>query len=109
MTYGDPTRWPHDRSPFHEGEQALQERLGVRAKIEATGRKIIRGQMPDQHRTFFEQLPFVVLGSRDASGQPWATLLDGVPGFVQSPTPASLSIAATFSPGDPAAAGVADG
>ncbi|WP_419252840.1 pyridoxamine 5'-phosphate oxidase family protein [Caulobacter sp. ErkDOM-YI] len=109
MTHGDPTRWPHDRSPFHEGEQALQERLGVRAKIEATGRKIIRGQMPDQHRTFFEQLPFIVLGSRDATGQPWATLLDGAPGFVQSPSAATLTLAAAFSSGDPAAEGVAAG
>jgi len=109
VTYGDPTRWPHDRSPFHEGEQALQERLGLRAKIEATGRKIIRGQMPDQHRTFFEQLPFIVLGSRDVSGQPWATLLDGAPGFIKSPSPVELTLAATFSHGDPAAEGVAAG
>lgn len=109
MTIGDPNRWPHDRSPFHEGEQALQERLGVRSKIEATGRKIIRGQMPDQHRTFFEQLPFIVLGARDASGHPWATILDGLPGFVSSPSPSTLTIAASFFDGDPAGHGVRPG
>lgn len=109
MTIGDPNRWPHDRSPFHEGEQALQERLGVRSKIEATGRKIIRGQMPDQHRTFFEQLPFIVLGARDASGQPWATILDGLPGFVSSPSPTTLTVNASFFNGDPTSLGVRPG
>lgn len=109
MTHGDPTRWPHDRSPFHEGEQTLQERLGVRARVEATGRKIIRGQMPDQHRTFFEQLPFIVLGARDASGQPWATILDGRPGFVRSPSATTLTVEASFFADDPAGVGVEPG
>lgn len=109
MTIGEPTRWPHDRSPFHEGEQALQERFGVRAKIEATGRKIIRGQMPDQHRRFFEQLPFIVLGARDASGQPWATILDGLPGFVRSPSPTTLTIDASLLADDPTSVGVRSG
>lgn len=109
MTHADLTRWPHARSPFHEGEQALQERLGVRTRIEATGRKIIRGLMPEQHRLFFGQLPFLVLGARDAAGQPWATILDGPPGFARSPAPTELNIASGFQPGDPVADGVALG
>ena len=37
--------------------------------------KMIRTFMPDQHRAFFEQLPFLVTASVDQDGWPWATLL----------------------------------
>ncbi len=39
-------------SPFHAGEQQVQERLGVRDKIEGFARQVIRDHMPDQHRAF---------------------------------------------------------
>lgn len=42
--------WSHTESPFHKGEQEVQERLGVRDKIESFGRQVIRDHMPDQHR-----------------------------------------------------------
>ena len=73
------------RSPFHRGEVEIQTRLGVRDKIEMIGRRIIRDRMPDEHRSFFAQLPFIVVGSVDAAGRPWASLLTGAPGFVSSP------------------------
>ncbi len=50
-----------------------------------SGAKVIRGFMLDQHRAFYTQLPFVVLGAVDADGDPWATLLAGKPGFLQAP------------------------
>jgi predicted pyridoxine 5'-phosphate oxidase superfamily flavin-nucleotide-binding protein len=56
--------------------------------------------MPDQHRIFFAQLPFVVAGTVDDRGAPVATLLTGGPGFVASPDPRTLAIAAVS--GDPA-------
>ncbi len=96
-------------SPFHAGEQAVQARLGVRDKIEAVGRRIIRPEMPKQHRTFFAQLPFVVLGVKDSAGQPWATLLGGAPGFVAAPTSTRLDVGAAPVVADPVQAGMAVG
>lgn len=71
-------------SPFHEGEQEMQRRAGRRDRVEAMGRRMIRPYMPDQHREFYAQLPFLVAGALDAGGWPWASLLCGAPGFASS-------------------------
>jgi predicted pyridoxine 5'-phosphate oxidase superfamily flavin-nucleotide-binding protein len=81
-----------DASPFHEGEQRLQTLTGRRDKMEALGRSFIRDHMPDQHRAFFAQLPFIVVGGMDERHQPWATLWAGPPGFMHSPEPTVLRI-----------------
>ncbi len=75
---------------FHAGERAMQERAGVRERMAQVGGQVIRTFMPEQHRSFFRQLPFVVTGSLDAARQPWASLLAGAPGFVESPSPTAL-------------------
>ncbi|TLM78590.1 pyridoxamine 5'-phosphate oxidase family protein [Microbulbifer harenosus] len=89
-----------DASPFHQGEQAVQARLGVRDAIEPWARQVVRPFLPEQHREFFKQLPFVVAAARDATGRPWVTLLTGTPGFISTPDPTSLHIAARALPGD---------
>ncbi|WP_168206293.1 pyridoxamine 5'-phosphate oxidase family protein [Labrenzia sp. PHM005] len=86
-------------SPFHYGEQQVQERLGVR-QIEDFARKVIRPYMPDQHRNFFEAQPFLIVSARDNHGRPWATVLEGAEGFVASPDPETLTIGARPVPGD---------
>lgn len=48
--------------------------------------------MPDQHRTFFAQLPFILIGALDSNRQPWATVLAGPAGFIRSPDPRTLVI-----------------
>ncbi|MEQ8652496.1 MAG: pyridoxamine 5'-phosphate oxidase family protein [Kiloniellales bacterium] len=98
-----------EASPFHPGEQSLQSSAGVRESMERVGRKLIRRYMPDQHRAFFRTLPFLVVGALDEAGQPWASLLTGRPGFVDSPDPRHLRISAKPLPGDPAAAGLKPG
>lgn len=62
---------------------------------------MIRAFMPDQHREFFETLPFVLIGSIDDGGQPWASMLIGAPGFARSPDPETLMIFAQPAAGDP--------
>ncbi|MDP3761624.1 MAG: pyridoxamine 5'-phosphate oxidase family protein [Ramlibacter sp.] len=94
---------------FHEGEVALQERAGSRAKLAEIGPRVIRDHMPDQHREFFAQLPFVVVGTVDPQGQPWASVLAGEPGFVASPDPRRLLVQARPLAHDPLAANLADG
>jgi predicted pyridoxine 5'-phosphate oxidase superfamily flavin-nucleotide-binding protein len=76
------TALPDDNSPFHDGEKAVQERVGVRDLAERVGRAIIRDHMPAQHRTFFANLPYLVVGTVDAQQRPWASFLAGAPGFV---------------------------
>ena len=96
-------------SPWHAGEQALQEKVGVAERMEAFGQKVIRDYMPDQHRTFYHQLPFMVAASVDAQGRPWATLLEGPEGFVRSPDPRQLTIDTKLPADDPATPGLVAG
>lgn len=90
-----------EQSPFHEGELAFQTELGVKDRIAPFARRAIRDHMPDQHREFYGQLPFVALGSADSNGDVWATLLGKAPGFMTSPDATTLEIDATPHPDDP--------
>ena len=91
-------------SPFHPGEQRVQNRIGVRDQVERGGRKMIRDHMPDQHRELFEALPLLVVGSVDDAGRVWASFVAGAPGFVRSPTATSLRVHGRPLAGDPLAA-----
>jgi len=62
-------------SHFHAGEQEIQARLGVRESMERFSKQVIENFMPEQHRDFYQQLPFIMLGHADKKGWPWATLL----------------------------------
>jgi predicted pyridoxine 5'-phosphate oxidase superfamily flavin-nucleotide-binding protein len=91
-----------DASDFHEGEQ----RVRARAKLDANALRMsryFRSYMPEQHRELFERLPFVVIGALDAHGQPWATLLEGPPGFVAAPDERHLRLHASLPAADPLA------
>ncbi len=79
---------------YHGGEVTVQKQAGVREMAERLSR-MIRPFMPDQHREFFEQLPFVVVGLVDEQGRPWSTLCVGDPGFVRSPDQVTLQIASS--------------
>lgn len=82
--------------PFHRGELEAQARAGGGSQGGA-----IREQMPAQHRTFFEALPFVVVASTHHAA-PIATLWAGAPGFVTAPDPRTLQFAVALDPSDPA-------
>ena len=77
----------HGPSPFHTGEQQIQARLGVRDEIEPWARRVVKPFLPEQHRDFYGELPFVVAAARDDRGRPWATILAGAPGAFHSPDP----------------------
>lgn len=96
-------RDPEAAVPWHAGERALHERLGFGDKMDQIGRTNIRPYMPDQHRDFFAQLPFLIAGSAGDDGMPVASLLAGPPGFAHSPDPRRLDIAARPIAGDPLA------
>jgi uncharacterized protein len=92
-----------DGSGFNPDELAAQ-RLGGGGP---RGGGAIRDFMPEQHREFFAQLPYVFVGAIDSGGWPLATLLTGQPGFVHSPDPVTLQIAGPSQAGDPAAEALA--
>lgn len=90
-----------DEPVFHEGECLMQERMGMRERMAALGAHVIRPFMTEQHQAFFAQLPFVIVGSVDAEGQAWASILAGSPGFISSPDPHHLRIRARPPAADP--------
>ncbi|MDQ0073742.1 putative pyridoxine 5'-phosphate oxidase superfamily flavin-nucleotide-binding protein [Variovorax boronicumulans] len=95
--------------PFHAGERALQLQAGSREQMAVAGPRVIRDYMPDQHREFFAQLPFVVVGSLDANLQPWASVLAAPAGFAHSPDATHLRVDAVPAAGDPLAGQLAQG
>jgi len=92
----------NDTSPFHRGEIELQSRLGIRDKMERLGRRVIRDHLPQDHREFFPSLSMLMVGTVDAAGRPWASVLAGEPGFVRATDAGTLEIGARTIYGDPA-------
>lgn len=97
------------RGPWHPGEQQMQARLGVAERMAALGPKLLRDFMPEQHRTFYAQLPALIVGAVDEAGAPWATVLEGAPGFVHSPDPRTLRVDALPGAEDPVHAALVAG
>jgi len=95
--------WPGPSTPFHTSELEAQARAGYTEAAHADGRRGIRDYMPDPHRQFYTQLPFMIVGGIDASGQPWPSWRVGEPGFVASPDNRTLHVAGGTLPGDPLA------
>lgn len=97
------------RSPWHDGELALQRSVGVAERMDGPGRRFVRNFLLDEHRQFYPLLPFIVAGAVDANGDTWATLLAGRPGFLQAASAAMLTVNAMRDPSDPADAALHDG
>ena len=98
-----------EQSPWHAGERQMQQSAGVAERMAVIGPKVIRDHLPEQHRDFYPLLPYLVLGVVDGQGTPWATLVEGAPGFVHSPDPQRLQIDSLPSATDPARAGLHQG
>jgi predicted pyridoxine 5'-phosphate oxidase superfamily flavin-nucleotide-binding protein len=103
------TELQHRTSPWHDGERRLQQRIGVADRMEEFGRKVIRDFLPDQHRDFYGQLPFMLLGTVDADGNPWASIIEGPPGFAHSPNRQLLALDCLPAAGDPARSNIEAG
>ncbi|HEX4511397.1 MAG TPA: pyridoxamine 5'-phosphate oxidase family protein, partial [Burkholderiaceae bacterium] len=68
-----------------------------------------RDYLTDPHRAFYPRLPFLVVGAVDREGRPWATILDGQPGFLQAVDDRHLRVEAQADPDDPAISGLQPG
>jgi len=95
--------WQQAESPFHPGERAIQTRLGGRERMENFGRRVIREFLPEQHQQFYAQLSYFLVGTNDAEGKLWASILVGEPGFISTLDDRTLHIAAQPLFGDPLA------
>jgi hypothetical protein len=84
-----------DRRPWHEGEKAARLRTGAPDIA-----PVIRTALSDPQSAFFARLPLVFVAGLDAAGHPAASLLRGLPGFLSSPAPRQLEIAARFPTGE---------
>jgi predicted pyridoxine 5'-phosphate oxidase superfamily flavin-nucleotide-binding protein len=84
-----PDRRLSDRRPWHEGEEAARRAAGAPEIA-----PVIRTALSEQQRDFFARLPLVFVAGLDAAGHPSASLLRGAPGFLSSPEPSRLAIAA---------------
>ncbi|ARB27485.1 pyridoxamine 5'-phosphate oxidase family protein [Pseudomonas tolaasii] len=100
---------PTEKSPWHAGELHLQESAGAAERMAVVGLKVIRDHLPEQHRDFYPLLPYLMLGVVDEQGIPWATLIEGAPGFAHSPAPQTLQVDSLPSGSDPAYAAMAQG
>lgn len=96
-------------SPFHQGEQSIQQKMGVREKMKRFAQQVIRNYLPEQYQKFFAQLPFVFVGHTDNQGWPWASILFEQPGFISSADNKHLRINADPVDGDPLAHSLAIG
>jgi len=85
--------------PFHEGEREVQRRAGVAAEAEDVGR-IIASTISPAVRRFLAGQRMAVVASLDAGRQPWASLVTGAAGFLETVDERLLRIAAEPAPGD---------
>src|SRR5260370_7435957 len=104
-----PRPFEGDLGAWHEGERAAQARVGMAARMLEVGQRALRSFMTEQHRAFFAGLPFLVIGSVDAQGRPWASILFNRPGFATSTDPVTLNVAALPDPSDPLSSVLAEG
>ncbi|GAB4198549.1 MAG: hypothetical protein Fur006_48440 [Coleofasciculaceae cyanobacterium] len=101
--------WTRTESPFHAGELAIQARMGAKEQMDKQGRRVIREFLPEQHRQFYAQLSYAIAGTVDSSGNLWASILVGEPGFLSSPDEHTLQVAAKPLFADPLATTLAEG
>ncbi|GGC09490.1 pyridoxamine 5'-phosphate oxidase [Oxalicibacterium flavum] len=74
-------------APFHAGELRAQRLAGGGPPGFA-----IRAAMPEQHRSFFAMLRYLLVATIDGDGWPVASIVTGRPGFIASDAANSLHI-----------------
>lgn len=99
----DDSERPGSHDAWHPGEVALQRSAGAAHSLCDHARRVLLPFLADPPREFFALLPFIVVSFVDEHGNPWGTILPGLPGFVSSPTPEVLRVGRAPVAGDPLA------
>jgi uncharacterized protein len=87
-------------TPFHAGEIEVQARLHRRDDARRVGR-IVGSEIPSAIRRLLGHQRLAVAATLDEALRPWASLLTGPPGFIQTPEASLLRLATTPTVGDP--------
>ncbi|MBO9562060.1 MAG: pyridoxamine 5'-phosphate oxidase family protein [Niastella sp.] len=74
---------------FHAGEREVQDKTGETHLADAI-KGLITSTIPQGAINFVENQPMVIVGTRNAAGEPWASLLIGNFGFVKVPDPGAI-------------------
>ncbi|KAF3905248.1 hypothetical protein ABW21_db0204179 [Orbilia brochopaga] len=81
---------------FHSGEQNIQHLLHVPKQDNPTA-----AYLPPGVSRYVASCPLIAIGTTSPSGQPWASLLAGSPGFAQGVGPGVLAMQSAIPAGDP--------
>ncbi|MFI2428455.1 pyridoxamine 5'-phosphate oxidase family protein [Streptomyces sp. NPDC018955] len=92
-------RVPVVKSPYHEGEQAVQRR--AREGHPGWGSPMFDGVIPAGFVPFLLRQRMLVVGAVDRDGAVWASALTGPAGFAEPVGPSTLAVAAAPAPADP--------
>lgn len=87
-------------SVYHPGELEVQKRAGAREMAERIGSSI-GATIPLAAREFLRSQPMAVIGTLDAVGRVWASLVTGEAGFIQAVDERTVRIETRPVPGDP--------
>lgn len=85
---------------WHAGERDVHHKLGLDARGEVRPAAVL-SSMPLQHQHFFSNLPYFIVGTCDAQGRPWASMLCGPRGFNRAISPNHLAFVTKPAAGDP--------
>ena len=86
--------------PFHDGELPVQKRAGVSGTASRVGGSI-HSAIPRVAAEFLAARTWVVVATVDDDVRPWASLLSGLPGFIEAEGAGTVRIRAVPAPGDP--------
>ena len=89
-----------DVDRFHEGERAVQRRVGVEEVADRVG-SMIQSFVPAEFAEFLGRQPFVVVASQDRQDRVWASLIAGGVGFARAMSDHQVVLEAAPAPGDP--------
>ena len=73
-----------DKRVFHSGELAMQKKAGVGERTLKFAKRAILDHMSSQLQDFFPQLNTLFVASIDAENKPWASILVGQQGFIET-------------------------
>lgn len=97
------------RNEMHSGELAIHQRMGVPEGV-TRSMPWSRNCLDAEDRQFLSNISIFAIGTLDAHGQPWASVLAGVPpGFITSPSKTSLIVNSETSTHDPLLDNLYDG
>ncbi len=85
---------------YHAGELGVQARAGVR-EMAAQSERVIKTTIKPMAQEFLRQQPLAFVASVDAQGWVWASVVDGLPGFMEAVDEATIHIGAAPTLSDP--------